>query len=208
MTMRMISLIRILLVAAAAAAVKNPTRNPGAAVVEAFAVGAGIIRRTGAPTSRRIAPHYLIQHRRVVVVVDDDVVLKKTTNTALAVKESSRINVDDMQTTTTTDSSPETTQPPSFDPLGLSSSSSSSLKNGETIITSGEAWSSSSSSSSLEHQKVDGTEKDGVVKKQEMGLWAARGILLLVAAIWGTNFAVRTFFFCVRACLIRFCVHT
>jgi hypothetical protein len=195
------------LVAAAAAAVKNPTRNPGAAVVEAFAVGAGIIRRTGAPTSRRIAPHYLIQHRRVVVVVD--VVLKKTTNTALAVKESSRINVDDMQTTTTTDSSPETTQPPSFDPLGLSSSSSSSLKNGETIITSGEAWSSSSSSSSsLEHQKVDGTEKDGVVKKQEMGLWAARGILLLVAAIWGTNFAVRTFFFCVRACLIRFCVHT
>ena len=27
--------------------------------------------------------------------------------------------------------------------------------------------------------------------KQEIGIWAARGILLLVAAIWGTNFAVR-----------------
>ena len=191
--MRMISLIRILLVAAAVA-VKNPTRNPGAAVVEAFAVG-GIIKRTGAPTSRRIAPHYLIQHRRVVVVDDE---LKKTTNTALAVKESSRINVDDKQTSTTTDSSPQTTQPPSFDPLGLSSSSSSSsLKHGETITTSGEAW----SSSSLEHQKVDASENDGVVVKQEMGLWAARGILLLVAAIWGTNFAVRTcdFFACVRA---------
>jgi hypothetical protein len=27
--------------------------------------------------------------------------------------------------------------------------------------------------------------------KKELGIWAARGILLLVAAIWGTNFAVR-----------------
>jgi hypothetical protein len=28
-------------------------------------------------------------------------------------------------------------------------------------------------------------------KEPELGLWAARGLLLLVAAIWGTNFAVR-----------------
>jgi hypothetical protein len=27
----------------------------------------------------------------------------------------------------------------------------------------------------------------------ELSLWASRGILLLVALIWGTNFAVRTF---------------
>lgn len=29
--------------------------------------------------------------------------------------------------------------------------------------------------------------------KQELGIWAARAILLLVAAIWGTNFAVRAY---------------
>jgi hypothetical protein len=29
--------------------------------------------------------------------------------------------------------------------------------------------------------------------KQEIGIWAARGLLLLVAAIWGTNFAVRAY---------------
>ena len=35
-------------------------------------------------------------------------------------------------------------------------------------------------------QTIQDQEKQG-----EMSLWAARGILLLVAAIWGTNFAVR-----------------
>jgi hypothetical protein len=29
-------------------------------------------------------------------------------------------------------------------------------------------------------------------EKKELGIWAARGILLVVAAVWGTNFAVCT----------------
>lgn len=28
-------------------------------------------------------------------------------------------------------------------------------------------------------------------KNKQLGIWTARGLLLLVAAIWGTNFAVR-----------------
>lgn len=36
---------------------------------------------------------------------------------------------------------------------------------------------------------VDSQQQEG--QEGEMSLWMARGILLLVAAIWGTNFAVR-----------------
>lgn len=31
---------------------------------------------------------------------------------------------------------------------------------------------------------------EGESNSQQLGIWAARGLLLLVAAIWGTNFAV------------------
>jgi hypothetical protein len=35
------------------------------------------------------------------------------------------------------------------------------------------------------------TASSAAADQQELGIWAARGLLLLVAAIWGTNFAVR-----------------
>ena len=35
------------------------------------------------------------------------------------------------------------------------------------------------------------TELQTQEDEQQLGIWAARGLLLLVAAIWGTNFAVR-----------------
>jgi drug/metabolite transporter (DMT)-like permease len=40
-------------------------------------------------------------------------------------------------------------------------------------------------------------------KKEEIGIWAARGILLLVAAIWGTNFAVRKIHDIGLSCLLK-----
>jgi len=46
-------------------------------------------------------------------------------------------------------------------------------------------------------------ETMGDSNHEELGLWAARGILLLVAAIWGTNFAVRTDCFGL-SCLVLF----
>jgi hypothetical protein len=39
--------------------------------------------------------------------------------------------------------------------------------------------------------QITNTAKTADSDQQELGIWAARGLLLLVAAIWGTNFAVR-----------------
>jgi hypothetical protein len=36
-------------------------------------------------------------------------------------------------------------------------------------------------------------------QQSELNIWVARGLLLLVAAIWGTNFAVRVSVFCIPA---------
>ena len=36
-----------------------------------------------------------------------------------------------------------------------------------------------------------GSQPQKVRQDGEVGIWAARGILLIVAALWGTNFAVR-----------------
>jgi hypothetical protein len=50
----------------------------------------------------------------------------------------------------------------------------------------------SSDGNQLEQVNLNGVvELKQEQDKQEIGIWAARGILLLVAAIWGTNFAVR-----------------
>lgn len=38
-------------------------------------------------------------------------------------------------------------------------------------------------------------EEQKTNEENKLGIWAARGLLLLVAAIWGTNFAVRLFGF-------------
>lgn len=105
--------------------------------------------------------------------------------TKLAVKQSPLNDIDENKTIKSDySSSPSKDETnPSFDPFGLSStSSSSSSPNDPTAIKVLLA------SSSLEHQTVDGKEEP------EMGIWAARGILLFVAAIWGTNFAVRLIF--------------
>jgi hypothetical protein len=69
--------------------------------------------------------------------------------------------------------------------------------NGKTNGESGSAFDPfqvSSDGNQLESVNLDGA---GELKEEEdklkFGIWAARGILLLVAAIWGTNFAVRAF---------------
>jgi hypothetical protein len=52
----------------------------------------------------------------------------------------------------------------------------------------------SSDGNQLEQVNLNGVaELKQEQDKQEIGIWAARGILLLVAAIWGTNFAVRAY---------------
>lgn len=61
--------------------------------------------------------------------------------------------------------------PESFDPLQLANSTN---KNGLEIP--------------LKLQAVE--QAANQEKNEQIGLWAARAILLLVAAIWGTNFAV------------------
>ena len=43
---------------------------------------------------------------------------------------------------------------------------------------------------SNENNDNNNSELAEVVEKKELGIWAARGILLVVAAVWGTNFAV------------------
>jgi hypothetical protein len=184
-----------------------------AVVVEAFGAVGGRIASTSttlsSSSSRRIV-HSL--HRRPAF----------RTTTSLAVQQesssssSSRFNVDD-ETKQTSDSAPSSTinkqlqqqqqqqqqQQESFDPLGLSSATAPpSLSDGAEIINVGAA-----SASSLEHHKINGNKEEGKQQQQqqEMGIWAARGILLLVAAIWGTNFAVRMFYiFCVScaACIL------
>jgi hypothetical protein len=106
--------------------------------------------------------------------------------TTCTIKES-RLDVNNKKTKPANSSSNEKQQLSSFDPFGLSSSSS----NVETSITGLESFSNAvgAASSSLEHSK-QGQTIPPPAEKEEMGIWAARGILLLVAAIWGTNFAV------------------
>ena len=41
----------------------------------------------------------------------------------------------------------------------------------------------------------DASKEEEKERTRELGIWAARGILLLVAAVWGTNFAVRSLLF-------------
>jgi len=61
-----------------------------------------------------------------------------------------------------------------FDPLNLSSSD----RRDKSLLR------SSSASSNIAYDMLETNEKD----KQPLGPWAARGILLLVAVLWGTNF--------------------
>ena len=39
---------------------------------------------------------------------------------------------------------------------------------------------------------IEDDDEEGEGQSPPLGLWAARGLLLVVAAIWGTNFAVST----------------
>jgi hypothetical protein len=60
----------------------------------------------------------------------------------------------------------------------------------------------SSDGNQLEPVNINGVgELKQEQDKQELGIWAARGILLLVAAIWGTNFAVRAYYHSFLVCL-------
>jgi hypothetical protein len=70
--------------------------------------------------------------------------------------------------------------------------------NGDSNGESGSAFDpfqvSSNEGTQLEPVNLNGAvEQEEKEDKLKVGIWAARGILLLVAAIWGTNFAVRAY---------------
>jgi hypothetical protein len=113
----------------------------------------------------------------------------------IAVKDS-RLNVDDKTRQKKNSDSVSEDMRQSFDPFGMSSN----VETVKVLESKGIPSIAGASSSSLEHQQhVGDGNKQG--NNEEMGIWAARGILLLVAAIWGTNFAVRCIFVCVCMCM-------
>jgi hypothetical protein len=105
--------------------------------------------------------------------------------------EATKTNVEPQDQASKTTVEPETYREPKLSELVLPATNGGS----KAVSVSGTAFDPFQVSS--DGNQLDSVNPNGVVElkqeedKQELGIWAARGILLLVAAIWGTNFAVR-----------------